>query len=246
MMNNKKHFENILASLHDLKLVVENMNLQIFNDNLLSNLMRIDLDLAKDKTRSIYNDLLIISANLIEIEQSTAKKQVPVVPDVPIIIAEKKIVEHEKPKVEKIKPIVIEPVIEFRFNDIPAKEIVIETATILDEPIVKSEILKPKAENKAESIVDVLAKQTKVEDFATKLQQKPISDINEAIGLGEKLLFINELFGKDPSKYVETVKELNSYSNLNDAMAYIHDNFSWNPEKESTISFLDIVKRKFS
>ncbi|MBI5219608.1 MAG: hypothetical protein HY958_11820 [Bacteroidia bacterium] len=107
------------------------------------------------------------------------------------------------------------------------------------------ENVSKKTEENKQTILDAISKKEQPQDFATRLQQKPISDINEAIGLGEKLLFINELFGKNPDKYSESVVHLNNCVSLEDAMEYINKNFIWDPEKETAIAFMDLVRRKF-
>lgn len=192
-MDRQINIENILSAIRELEQLIENIKTQ--KDDLT--ISRIDIDLAKEKTRLIYNELIRMEMT---------------VPD--------------KKQESTVKAVIHDPVEE--------------------NPVVKNETPETVPENKKESIADIIARQEKVEDFATKLQQKPISDINEAIGLGEKLLFINDLFDKDPVRYVDTIKELNSYSDYEDATAYIKANFNWDPEKETTVNFLEIVRRKFS
>ena len=46
-------------------------------------------------------------------------------------------------------------------------------------------------------------------DLSQKLSEAPLKDLNKALGLNEKFLYINELFGGDVAKFQASIKVLN-------------------------------------
>jgi len=82
--------------------------------------------------------------------------------------------------------------------------------------------------------------------MGTKLQNKPITDLAKAIGINDKFLFTNELFDGDSALYAETVNRLNEMDDLNEAIIYLQDNFSWSATSEAASKFIDLLRRKFA
>ena len=236
-MNKQKNIENIIVATEELNIVVNQIKKQISSTGENTVIPEIEIDLALEKTRNIYNKILLLSSSIIATPTTTnAKAEIKTEP-----VKEKQTAPVQEPIIEKVHQELIEK----------KSESIIENPHIPEANIQETEQQKKTAKDTVsvdnmESLADVIFKTTKTDDFASKLQQKPIKDINEAIGLGEKLLYINELFEKNPAKFDESVKDLNNFSTLEEALNYIKSNFSWNVEKESTISFLEILKRKFS
>jgi len=158
------------------------------------------------------------------------EEQVAIINETPIVIE------------EKVAPeIIFEPVAEIIA---PVKEENENKIIVEKTEIVKQE--KTAEEVKKEALIDVLSKSDVKQDFATKLQQKSISDISQEIGLADKLLFINKLFDKNPEMFSETVTFLNKCSSFAEASEFLKNQFKWNEEDETTLGFLDVVKRKFN
>lgn len=87
---------------------------------------------------------------------------------------------------------------------------------------------------------------TRGEDNVTKMiKTKPLANLDDAIGVNDKFLFIREIFNGSPESYNQAIERLNGVKTFADArnvlMSYTDDN------KETKIvkQFLDIVKRKF-
>lgn len=83
-----------------------------------------------------------------------------------------------------------------------------------------------------------------------RLQQKPIADLKQAIGINEKFLFINELFQGNATAYNEFVQNVNAVSSLEEAFAQINEagqKFNWNNEKmlPAIEKFINLVQRRF-
>lgn len=94
------------------------------------------------------------------------------------------------------------------------------------------------------SLNDFAAINNKVKDLASKIKDQPIKDLKEAINLNERFLFTRDLFGGNAEKYGKTIDELNRVNDLDEAMAYLNNNFTWDMEKDSFKKFLELVYRR--
>ncbi len=223
----------------------------------LEKLSTIERDIILDKLAKAYDCLLTgqlmnfettskpLDENLrfkqnIENPVTAVKSDKPIVEAENLIdkkptILEKKVDErNEKPKavVQPTKPQTIQPKVEE-----------IHKAEIGDH--AQSEILAEKFQGKQKFRNEIIAEHSAKVDMSTKLQNKPIGDLSKAIGINDKFLFIKELFNGDSARYSETVSHLNSFSDLNDAIIYLQDNFDWAEGNEYAAKFIDLVRRKF-
>ena len=84
--------------------------------------------------------------------------------------------------------------------------------------------------------------------LAAKLQQKPISDLKSAMGINDKFLFVNELFGGSMEKYNKSIENLNDLKTLNGAMIYLNElkrELQWNDSNEAYQKLKNLVTHKF-
>jgi hypothetical protein len=81
-------------------------------------------------------------------------------------------------------------------------------------------------------------------DLSDQLKTKPITSLSEAIGIGEKFLFIGEIFNGDKEAYAQALSRLDKVENLNDAMAIIMSHTDVKPENEAVVQLLELVKLK--
>lgn len=127
-----------------------------------------------------------------------------------------------------------------------------ETATVRRAEAAKSrqkpEILADKLAGSRKFMHDRLAEtiQTDKKDLSTVIKSRPISNIESAIGLNEKFLFIKELFAGNAQHYKETIDTLNNAAGLQDAMAYIRRNFAWDENDPLVMQLLELVQRRHS
>ena len=82
------------------------------------------------------------------------------------------------------------------------------------------------------------------EDISAVLKTKPISNLNDAIGVNDKFLFIREIFGGNQASYDDAIYRLNNVTNLPDAKAIIMSYTGEGDENEAVKQLLDLVKRK--
>lgn len=84
--------------------------------------------------------------------------------------------------------------------------------------------------------------------LAAKLQQAPGRDLKSVIGINDKFLFVNELFGGSMEKYNKSIENLNDLKTLNGAMIYLNElkiELQWNSSNEAYMKLRDMVTRKF-
>ncbi|MFW5805091.1 MAG: hypothetical protein ACOCVX_01055 [Bacteroidales bacterium] len=92
---------------------------------------------------------------------------------------------------------------------------------------------------------ETLAGKPSKNDVASKLKSKAITDIKAAIGLGDRFLFIKELFDGDADEFNKCIQDLNNLHNIDEAKSYIKGNYNWELEDNTPKYFWSIVQRRF-
>lgn len=100
------------------------------------------------------------------------------------------------------------------------------------------------------SVHERLAQIKEDKSIGARLQQKPVSNIKDAIGLNEKFLFINELFNGDLEAYNRSVNQLNTCPGIHEAFEMLNQltlDYNWDGQRSSeTIDkFANIVQRRY-
>lgn len=124
-------------------------------------------------------------------------------------------------------------------------EIEEENPDIMKNTADKNEIIADKF-NISPSVNDMLAGFKKNNDLASRLGDRPVESMKKAVKLNDKIWYINELFSRNADTYNQTLDTIDNAKDLDEALAYLFSNFSWDQEKKSTISFLELVFRRFS
>lgn len=100
--------------------------------------------------------------------------------------------------------------------------------------------------------LDALFDVVSAKELSEKLSQLPIKDIGKAMGLNEKILTINELFGGDQSMFKVTIDTLNKLPNYDQAKLFLKQNaaakYKWTSKdkKEKAKIFIKLIKRRYS
>lgn len=84
--------------------------------------------------------------------------------------------------------------------------------------------------------------------LAARLQRKPVADLATAIGINDKFLLLNELFGGSMEKYNKSIRALNNFSTLLGAKTYMSElqiEFQWDCESDAYRKLDDLVERRF-
>lgn len=89
-------------------------------------------------------------------------------------------------------------------------------------------------------------------DISQKLSESPILDLTKALGLNEKFLFINELFGGDAAKFKAAIDVFNEpMDSFDKARAYMEkelvEQFDWLNKLKKTVAkdFVKLVRRRY-
>ena len=91
----------------------------------------------------------------------------------------------------------------------------------------------------------MLGKQTAHADVASKLQSQSISgDLRQCIGINDRFMLIRSLFNGNADQYAAAIAQLNAFTDLNDALLYIQENYQWDPDSEGVRLLVDLLERK--
>ena len=134
-----------------------------------------------------------------------------------------------------------------------------EIPEILDSPVVLEEELAPVVEEEPEvvaveepQIEPVVEPEKTVEPAPRAVPQQTslfgsaVSDIRQAISLGDRFLFQRELFAGNGELMQKTLDELNTLGSLDEAMEYVQENFEWDMECTAVKLFENVLKRRFN
>ena len=117
-----------------------------------------------------------------------------------------------------------------------------------EENISQRSLLDQINEDKALSVNDKLAA-SKEESVAEKLQKSKIEDLRSVIGIGQKFLFMNDLFEGEKAHYDATIDKINQIHSKSEVEQFldkdIAQKFNWDESSESVKSFRQLVERKF-
>ena len=155
-----------------------------------------------------------------------------------------------KAKIRQVeKPVVAKEAV-FSFNFEPEKEDFIEIShnqkSLLDEI---QEIGGDRIESKFSGNEQYASTPDKAQSLAEKLNKSKILDLKKGMGLNQRFLFTNDLFGGDKSAFEKTLDKLNSCDTIIEAKAYlssdIEHNFEWDLESSTVQQFISLIERKF-
>lgn len=157
-------------------------------------------------------------------------------PTPPAPVAEKQEIPQAGTSSEKPSPIPAQP----RENGQKAPSAKVDNIQLVAE----------KFSSDSNSIYERLTRIKEDKSIGTRMQQKPISNIREAIGVNEKFIFVNELFNGDLKSYNESVEKLNSSQSIHQAFDYLNvltTKFGWDGQRSAdTIErFANLVQRRY-
>ena len=201
----------------------------------------LQVELAKSKCKS--------ASEIIALFKTLQAKTVPPDQEKPGIKAEP-IIEKipEKPDRETDKQVVV--------PEKPVREVVVavvqeappaemeEKARIAKKPSDHS-IIADQFSNRPESFNEKLGSHKHEEDVLEILRTKPLSSLDEAIGINDKFLFIREIFNGSSETYNQAIEKLESVGSISDAMAVIMSYTGDSTGNDAVRQLVDLIKRKF-
>ena len=227
-MEIKGSLENALSEIDALRAKMSELTKR-------KDIHQIELDLLLQKLRELYDFLRSLQPaeelNLI----------VKAEPEKPVKSVKK--IEKPKPigfKLEKPEEIVKENAKET--IDIPASN---DTSHAEHEKHDHVHISGKNEESK-KSVHELISETAhkKPAHIGATMHSKPIHNIEDAIALNDKFLFIRELFGSNADLYKNTIQTLNNATDFNSAYSHIEKNFQWDPENETAQKLLELIRRR--
>jgi hypothetical protein len=255
-MNKKELIKNLISDIQDIYSITNRFEQT-------EQIHPLDIDLSLSKVRNLYELLLKLKAqDSYFVENQTEEISTTVTQK------EQKAKQPKETKPEK-KSETIQKNEEQRSEDIEKEEskkepeFAIETGEEREETESEDETsteqedqLDNKYETSPEIVADKfhskkfvhddIAKKNMKKDVSSKMQSKPIPDINSAIGLNDKFIFIRELFHNNKDQYHETIQILNNFDTFENAVEYLNENFDWDSEDPNYERLKDLVRRKFA
>ena len=176
----------------------------------------------------------------------------------------------EAPVVEAAAPI-LEPVVE-QVVEAPAVEPVAEPivekpieaeAPIVDDElsIVNSQLSANKPHRNAilslyEEAPTVVGEQfrdnsTSVADMIASTTMgvasvAPIASLRGAIGVADKFMLVQDLFGGDDAAYDLAINTLDSLPSFDDCVIFISENYAWSPSSDGAKFMMELLQRKYN
>jgi len=106
------------------------------------------------------------------------------------------------------------------------------------------------AKTVASPAIEALFRQKAAKELSEKLSLHPIADLTKALAINDKLLYANELFGRDMTAMTQTLAELNKLNNFDEAKNLLlatAERFDWSEEERAEVasSFIKMVRRRY-
>ncbi len=137
-----------------------------------------------------------------------------------------------------------------------SKEIIFETKASkeLTEVINNHEVKVTTDESKKTTIADkIISPTVSRNEFMSKadnslsasIANKKITDIKQAISIGDRFRFQRELFKGNGEEMNKTLNYINQLATLDEVTSFLQSKYGWDGENETTEDFYQIIKRKF-
>ena len=87
-------------------------------------------------------------------------------------------------------------------------------------------------------------------ELSEKLSERPIQDLTKALAINDRLLYMNELFGRDLNALNDNLSRLNKMENMEEArglLARLAEEYDWTDEEREDIArdFIRLVRRRY-
>lgn len=129
-----------------------------------------------------------------------------------------------------------------RERSLPAKESG-QTEKPVSPPVGKMPKLQTE---KPESLVDRYEKTSSKESLQKKLESRHFADLSKALSLNDRFRFRRDLFGDSPETMEQVLQDINTMQSMDEALSYLHKNYSQHSETESFGDFCKLLNNHFS
>jgi len=98
--------------------------------------------------------------------------------------------------------------------------------------------------------VEQLFEVRQASDLSEKLSESPVNDLNRAMSINDRLLYMNELFGRDMESLNTALRTLNDFGSMSGARPFLIDlakRYQWTHEDRAEIAknFIKLVRRRY-
>ncbi|MCT4640324.1 MAG: hypothetical protein N4A72_21680 [Bacteroidales bacterium] len=146
--------------------------------------------------------------------------------------------------VDDTEEAVIEPANE-HVVDLPEKPIIDNSFT----PEIKKD-KKPQSVTdqyqQTNTLNDIISNMNAKTDIQSIITKQPIEDLNKAFGVNDKFRFSKLLFNNNIQDFNNTIWEINLLNNLDEAIMYISEKYSWSADDETVQEFIIMLQRRFN
>jgi hypothetical protein len=221
----------------------------------------LELSVLLSKISKLYEEMIVLKHELSKVEFSNIEKLMETeVEEAPkeIVKEAKEAEEKRTENLEKQEEVIVPKKVESAIEEKKEEPIVSETVEDVKEEVIEVPIEKLPEPEVVKTMTpyeidfqDLNTKLSGKEDNSVvdQLQKQPISDLTTAIGLNERYLYSNELFGGNMELFRAALKELNNKANFSEALAYFNEDLlvkhNWNKENELVHSLKLLVARRF-
>ncbi len=213
------------------------------------NVAQIEKDLMQDYIKSLYEAFLS--------EKNSGQKPPQFEPSI-----KKTAPEISKPPVEKYEPrqsppppverrIVAPPPRLERIIAPPVEEVIVESPPPITSPPPRAATPPPVTTTAINEDGEHLFSLENGTELSHKLSSLPISDLNKAMGINERIFTINELFRGDSRAFKHTMNELNQLSSFDQAKQHLAANvinqYDWmnKQRRNKAKNFIKLIRRRY-
>ncbi len=197
---------------------------------------------AANAALAVQRDLMEeLEQRLVEVETRPAINEEPEV-EVELLMDD----DTEEPELVTAEVAEEEPV-----QETPAEAVEEPQEQLQPEPVTQPEtvVAEPAQEEPKVEPAPAVAPAEPVHTDAHKANTAygaPVTDLKQAISIGDRFLYQRELFGKNGELMQRTIADLNGLNTFDEAMEYIDRHFNWDKEQPSYELFVNALHRRFA
>ena len=79
-----------------------------------------------------------------------------------------------------------------------------------------------------------------------RLESRFVTDLRKSLNFNDRFRYQRELFGGDMALLNTTIDKLNSMSSLQEAEAYVAENFNWDTTEGAAFEFMELLEARFT
>lgn len=263
METQKNDEKNIVLELkRQLGRMMVQVDYMYRNDREMS---RLDLDILMEHTRELYDLLCDYQADTMFMPSADEEKPLENEPASEIEINEGgEIINHDvELEIEQPEEVVKEPDINgendgdeqaYNSEQEEKEEVVFEKEPVEeDKPEITKHILEVDEiddEDWEDEEDETFRVEPIIEDnsLAARLQRAHVTDIRLAMGINDKVMMVNDLFGGSVERYNKSIDALNDFPTLSGARVYMSElqiELQWDTESQAYKMLNDLVERRF-